>query len=297
MSSQFDIDTACVCDPSSGCGAHPQIDDVMQTDDQRPFSPDWRNDAYPPKVQQRQPRLQQMIEYHQAITSRPMVKLLEVLLQSCVVGGTKGCDALRPLWAEEAMHRAHNLLKLVFLLEQRRPQQAYDFFTGCIELNLAKELGNHYRSLAIGAERQVTACSSVLREVVGDLVALFGPTAGPIELHTDIQRVALPAYQRRALVLATSELVMNALLHAFKRRPEGRLTVELRLLSSQYARLSVSDDGIGCHSGPGDDPCGVAASLADLLGSMLIRRSNYPHGTIAEITFPLNNQPYFPSDR
>jgi two-component sensor histidine kinase len=218
-----------------------------------------------------------------------MVKLLGVLLQSCVVGGNEGCETRRPLWAEERIHRAHNLLKLVLLLEQRPPQQAYDLFTSRIELSLAEELGNHYRSLAIGPERQVAPCSSVLREVVGDLVALFGPTTGPIELHTDIERVALPAYQRRALVLVASELVMNALLHAFKRRPEGRLTVELHRLGLQYARLRVVDDGIGCHSGLGNDLCGVAAGLADLLGSILIGRSNYPHGTIAEITFPLNN--------
>jgi two-component sensor histidine kinase len=101
--------------------------------------------------------------------------------------------------------------------------------------------------------------------------------------------VALPAYQRRALVLVTSELVMNALLHAFRRRPEGRLIVELRLVSSRYARLRVSDDGLGCLTGPGNDPCGIAAGLADLLGSTLVRRSNYPCGTIAEITFALNN--------
>jgi two-component sensor histidine kinase len=61
----------------------------------------------------------------------------------------------------------------------------------------------------------------VLREIVRDLVTLFGPTAGDIELHLNIERVALAAYRRRALVLAASELVINALLHAFKGRSGG----------------------------------------------------------------------------
>jgi two-component sensor histidine kinase len=232
-------------------------------------------------------RFRRMYECDTAIVSQPLGELLTVLLQSAVLGVESGCEVLRPLWAEEAMHRSYNILKLVALLQRRIRRGRRDDVTHHIERSIAVHLAALYRSLVTGSDRNIVFCSAVLRGVVSDLVALFGSVSGDVKLRTNIEHIALPEFQRRALVLAASELVMNALLHAFKGRGHGRLQVELCLVDSRTARLTVTDDGVGCRIDPVEAERGVAGSLAGLLGSSLAYRPCLRNGTTAEITFGL----------
>jgi two-component sensor histidine kinase len=128
-------------------------------------------------------------------------------------------------------------------------------------------------------------CSHILRSVVANLVELFGSTR-EVQLRSAIEAVSLPAYRRRALVLAASELVINALRHAFKGRREGQIVVVLRILSDRHARFIVADDGIGCHLDPVEAERGVAGGLASLLESDLVYAPYSAAGTVSEITFP-----------
>jgi two-component sensor histidine kinase len=115
---------------------------------------------------------------------------------------------------------------------------------------------------------------------------LFGSIVGDVELHVNIERVALPAFQRRALVLAASELVINALFHAFRGRTYGRISLELHAIDTWPARLQVSDDGVGCDDRQIDTGQGIAGGLASLLGSELVYRPRNGHGTTAELILP-----------
>jgi hypothetical protein len=94
--------------------------------------------------------------------------------------------------------------------------------------------------------------------------------------------------QRRALVLAANELVMNALFHAFQGRRRGQLVVKLRSYDSRHACLAVFDYGIGYDGDRSAPECGVAGGLADLLASTIVYRRGDRGGTIAQIHFPLN---------
>jgi two-component sensor histidine kinase len=104
-----------------------------------------------------------------------------------------------------------------------------------VEHGLAHDVANQLRSLDLGSDTADAPCSDLLRDVVADLVALFGGggDADRVILATQIEPLHLPPYKRRALVLATLELVMNGLLHAFPRREFGRieaLRIFLRLI-------------------------------------------------------------------
>ncbi len=204
-------------------------------------------------------------------------RLLDVLLSGCADLG-RGRRVLRPLWAEEAIHRADNLIRLV--AARGRSDVA------AVDDALARDLAALFRSLQTESEDAELPCSHILRNVVADLAALFGGVAGDVILNTNIERVSLPAYKRRALVLAATELVINALLHAFRGRRQGRIEVSLTWFGLAHACLRVSDDGIGFNGKPSDYCCGLAARLADLLETDLVYyRTGI--GTAALIVFPV----------
>jgi two-component sensor histidine kinase len=181
------------------------------------------------------------------------------------------------------------MLNLVRLLEETTCRRASNALIRQIEFNLSVNLAGLYRSLVAPPEGDVVPCSTVLREVVSNLVALFGPAVGAVDLRTDIARIALPGYKRRALVLAASELVINALSHAFKGRHNGRIIVALQMVDCECARLIVADDGVGCAADLASAGCGVAGGLADVLEAALFYRRWNGGGTVADITFPVTS--------
>jgi two-component sensor histidine kinase len=211
--------------------------------------------------------------------------LVSVLLSSAVPAPNRGCEVLRPLWSEEAIHRALGFMQLVDAARLRGQSTRRNPIAAGLEDFAARDLAVRFRELQNGAERAVTPCGLVLREVVTDLGVVFGCPAN-IALETKIDRVSLPAYKRRALVLAACELVCNALLHAFPGREAGVVEVHLTSRGAQFACLRVTDDGVGFSDTPPNLTCGVAACLADLLEADLTydRTAGW---TIAEIVFPV----------
>lgn len=208
-----------------------------------------------------------------------------ILLASTFSTHGRGCRVLRPLWAEEAVHRAYSFVRLVdnrvrcghSTRENPMVAEAED----AIACDLAVCLGD----LTVGSERNVLPCSDALRKVTTSLGALFGGPAN-IALEGKIEDLWLPAYKRRALVLTASELVSNALLHAFRGCASGRIEVSLAAVGATSACLQVADNGDGFGNSAPNLDCGVASGLAGLLEADLTydRRAGR---TIAEIEFPV----------
>jgi hypothetical protein len=212
--------------------------------------------------------------------------LLGVLLASAVPVGGGGCQVLRPLWAEEAMHRGLGLMRLVHARGGRRSLTGGGTGVADLDYVVARDLAFQFRELETAVERAVLPCAAALREVVTGLGTLFGDPANVI-LKAKIMDVSLPAYKRRALVLAAAELVSNALLHAFVGRTSGRIQVDLTTSGPTSGCLRVADNGIGFIDFPPNLVGGVAAGLAGLLEADLAydRLSGW---TIAEIAFPVS---------
>ena len=141
-----------------------------------------------------------------------------------------GFAPLRPLWAQEAMHRATGVLRLFAALHRRDHSRSSPH--ALHERRLASHLAAELASLETGAALRVLPCSGPLRKVARDLVALFGPAIGQVVLDTDVVPLSLPAYRCRALVLLGSELVMNALLYAFHGRRMGHVSLRLQRLGA-----------------------------------------------------------------
>jgi two-component sensor histidine kinase len=127
----------------------------------------------------------------------------------------------------------------------------------------------------------------VLRDVVLNLGALFGGGNGLV-VRTIIERINLPGYKRRALVLCASELTINALTHAFRGAAgDGRIDVSLCLLDNTRACLRIVDNGAGFASRRPDTAVSIAGGLAGLLEAELTYDRTGSSTTVAEVVFPV----------
>jgi two-component sensor histidine kinase len=212
--------------------------------------------------------------------------LLGVLLASTFPLPGRSCQVLRPLWAEEAMHRAYSFVRLIDTSNRRGKSAGEDPQVAEVVEVIACDLAICFRALTAGSERDVVPCFAVLRDVVTGLGALFGGPSN-ITLETNIEEVWLPAYKRRALVLAASELVSNALLHAFRGRKAGKIEASLVAKDLTSACLRVADNGSGFTDTTPNLDYGVGAGLAGLLEADLAY-DRVAGWTIGEIEFPVS---------
>lgn len=224
-----------------------------------------------------------------ASISRQRVRLLGTLLAAASPTFCGGPPVLRPIWATEALHRAYSMVRLVARLERKAPRRNKPPDPLGFEDKLGVELASIFDSLMIVHNEELRACSRTVRDVARNLVELFAPGVSQITLVTSVERLTLPAFQHRALVLMASELVINSLLHAFEHRPAGHMMLRLDRLNNGVARLAVTDDGRGLFDSASHHSarCGVINDLADLLQSEVMYRSARGGGTVAEIDIPL----------
>ena len=114
-------------------------------------------------------------------------------------------------------------------------------------------------------------------------------TAGQdIAIAVTGDRLMLPSREATSLSLATSELVQNAVEHAFAGRGSGRILVQLQVEPGECA-VVVQDDGIGSLRTPSPTK-GLGLQIVealirdDLKGHFEL--SAAPSGTRATIRFP-----------
>src|SRR5262249_35061661 len=120
-----------------------------------------------------------------------------------------------------------------------------------------------------------------------------GMTSTDLELHVDIEDVALPVNRAIPCGLVLNELITNALKHAFPPPRHGLVEVGLRKAGNDLV-LSVADDGIGMPE-PFDP--GRAGSLGLRLVKMLSKQLGgrfeliRGQGTVLRLTFPAEARP------
>lgn len=112
----------------------------------------------------------------------------------------------------------------------------------------------------------------------------------PVSLRVEAGEGALTSEQAVSMGLITTELVINALKHAF---PDGRKgTVVIRFESSAASwRLSVSDDGVGVNDDLAAAPIksGLGTSIVEALTRQLggrVTTSAAAPGTAVSVTVP-----------
>ena len=159
----------------------------------------------------------------------------------------------------EVQHRVKNhlamLVSLVRLQSSRKvTQESFRSLAGRIEsLSL---LYDELSGRGVGTHSLETVpAGAYLSRVAAVLTALEAREA--IRVNIDCEEVTLPTETAARLGLILSELITNALKHAFVGRQMGLVEVRLSRLSGDGLRLTVSDDGCGMPPGsrwPEADP-------------------------------------------
>ena len=200
-------------------------------------------------------------------------------------------ESSRTVWVAEAAHRAANLEQIAINLHRLIDRGRIECIDPSHTIRQANMLAKAYRSLESSDGRGPFPCAQELKNIAFGLIAIFGHSVGPVQLSLDLQPLMLQHKERRALLLAASELVMNALRHAFVGRRSGTIRISLHWDAAQEEGvLEVADDGKGpaeVATGTGLGH-GIIRGLADVLGgSIAWRQSMRLFGTEAVLRFPL----------
>lgn len=114
-------------------------------------------------------------------------------------------------------------------------------------LGTANELVTHFKQLSVdqaSAQRRAFRLSAVIADVLSIMKARWKSTPYQIETALDLLDDDMDSYPGPLSQVLTN-LLLNALLHAFEGRDHGVLRIEACALEHQFIELCVQDDGVG----------------------------------------------------
>ncbi len=106
-------------------------------------------------------------------------------------------------------------------------------------------MGFVHRQLHKSESLEELKLAEYLRSLVDNLVHSYGTSRRGIEMRSELDEVTLPVDAALNLGFVTSELVSNAIKHAFPDNRGGRIRCVLRAISDDVVELIVEDDGVG----------------------------------------------------
>lgn len=173
-------------------------------------------------------------------------------------------------------------------------------------LSNAGELVRHFKQLSVdqtSEQRRVFTVESVIGDVLSLTTAQWKHT--PYLIETDLQPLPPLDSYPGALGRVLSNLLQNALIHAFERRDSGTVRIRTFFLEPDAIRLEISDDGSGMDAqtqrcafdpfyttkmGQGGSGLGlniVYNTVTGVLGGQIDLRSSPGAGTQFLIRIPL----------
>ncbi|MBP1861930.1 sensor histidine kinase [Rhizobium herbae] len=171
---------------------------------------------------------------------------------------------------KEVQHRVANSLQIIasILLQSARKVQSEETRT---HLTSA-----HSRVMSIAAVQQQLAASSVgeveLRSYFEQLCRSLGASMihDPEQLSIDVNvdKTVTDANISVSLGLVVTELVINALKHAFPNQRKGKITVDYHAKGKDWT-LQVGDDGIGMPAKADDAKPGLGTGIVEALSNQL----------------------------
>jgi len=169
--------------------------------------------------------------------------------------------------AREVEHRVKNTLQLIssiVLLQGRRASDegARQALKAVQQRVAAVSVAHRHVGWVDDAEQ--VEVSALVREIVGDLAGSAGREGVDIDL--DLEAVTIPGRQGAPVALLVSEIVGNALRHAYPDDSRGRIQVGVRRTATGFD-LTVCDNGVGM---PADAPkTGFGLTVVQLMTQQL----------------------------
>ncbi|MDP3658790.1 sensor histidine kinase [Phenylobacterium sp.] len=173
----------------------------------------------------------------------------------------------------EVQHRVANSLQIIasVLLQNARTVQSDETRKHLHEA--------HGRVMSIAAVQQQLATSSVsevrlrayFEQLCSSLAASMIQDPKQISLQVTSDDTAVPPETSISLGLIVTELVINALKHAFPGRRSGQILVDYAARGDDWT-LSVGDDGVGIAQAPAGGKPGLGTNIIEALAAQLQAR-------------------------
>ena len=171
---------------------------------------------------------------------------------------------------KEVQHRVANSLQIIasVLMQSARRVQSEE---------ARGHLQNaHHRVMSIAdVQRQLSlseAGTVALREYLAQLCSSLGASMiaddDRVSIVVNVDDSVVDAQDSVSLGLIVTELVINALKHAFPDQRSGTILIDFRSTSDDWT-LSVTDDGIGMASGPDAPRAGLGSGIVEALARNL----------------------------
>ena len=129
-------------------------------------------------------------------------------------------------------------------------------------------IASAHRKLRLGADFATVRANDVLRAVVEDISAGL-PPGDAIQIKCDVAPLEISARDAVSLGVLTSELVMNAVKHAFGAGESGCVNVTLAKPAEAAPFIEVADDGFGWNE---TQRVGSGGSLGSKIIEMVARQ-------------------------
>src|SRR5262245_48853923 len=144
-------------------------------------------------------------------------------------------------------HRVGNNLALVssFLTMQQRMVRNPDAARALTAARArVQAIASAHRKLRLGSDFATVKANDVLNAVLDDISAGLSPS-DQIRINRQVEPLEIHARDAVSLGVLTSELVMNAVKHAFSPGEPGEVSVTFANEAGSIPVLEVSDDGVG----------------------------------------------------
>ena len=112
-------------------------------------------------------------------------------------------------------------------------------------------IASGHRRLRLGADLETTDAAEFLADVIDDL-AVTVPPGKPVRFEKQLQDMVIPARDATTLGIVVSELVTNAVKHAFSEGQGGTILVRFERPEGGVTLLTVEDNGKGLVEGSQD---------------------------------------------
>lgn len=171
---------------------------------------------------------------------------------------------------QELQHRVANSLQIIasVLMQSARKVQSTET-RGYLQ-------DAHHRVMSVAALQQQLATSQIgdvrLKPYLINLCSSIGASMihdrDALALDADIDDSIVPADRSISLGLVVTELVINALKHAYPGQRGGRIMVSYQATSANWS-LTVADDGVGMPTAAEDAKAGLGTSIVKALAGQL----------------------------
>lgn len=117
-------------------------------------------------------------------------------------------------------------------------------------------IASGHRRLRLGADLETTDAAEFLSDVIDDLATTVPPSK-PVRFEKQLQAMVIPARDATSLGIVLSELVTNAVKHAFDEGQVGTIWVRFDRPDGGVTQLTVEDSGKGMATTDGEDGLGA----------------------------------------